>query len=243
MVERERGDKEKALSACQALQDRVDFVEPMYWAARRNGEGLWAANIDLRARLRGSEAKIAEIAEDRNTCRSAAALVPALREELAAERNARARLDEELRVLIGHLRADKLTGRVVYRNGPNRPPSARREAPPAADAAVGGAAPSAAGRRAVPGRPGGRPGHKGYGRSCKPTRTENHRLPRNGDGTLALQPCRCGKGHWNLVDGVGRIIMELHIDIENVKHNTEQAQCSHCGRMRPAVDGLPARGT
>ena len=37
MVERERGDKEKALSACQALQDRVDFVEPMYWAARRNG--------------------------------------------------------------------------------------------------------------------------------------------------------------------------------------------------------------
>ena len=252
MVGRERADKETALSACQALQDRVDFIEPMYWAARRNGEGLWAANIDLRARLRGSEAKITEISEERNTCRSAAALIPALREELAAEKDARARLDEELRVLIGHLRADNLTGRVVYRNGPNRPPSARRAAPPAADAAAGGAAPSAAGRRAAPsaagrraapGRPGGRPGHKGHGRSCKPTRTENHLLPRNVDGTLALQPCRCGNGHWNLVDGVGRIIMELRMGIENVKHNTERAQCSHCGRMRPAVDGLPATGT
>ena len=30
MAERERADKDKALSACQALQDRVDFVVPMY---------------------------------------------------------------------------------------------------------------------------------------------------------------------------------------------------------------------
>ena len=86
MAERERADKDKALSACQALQDRVDFVVPMYWAARRNGEGLWAANIDLCARLRGSEAEKAEIAEERNTYRGAAASIPAFREELAAER-------------------------------------------------------------------------------------------------------------------------------------------------------------
>ena len=30
MAERERGGKEEALAACQFVQDRLDFVDPMY---------------------------------------------------------------------------------------------------------------------------------------------------------------------------------------------------------------------
>ena len=47
MLGLERAAREKAEATCQFVVDRLDFVEPMYWAARRNGEGLWAANIDL----------------------------------------------------------------------------------------------------------------------------------------------------------------------------------------------------
>ena len=98
------------------------------------------------------------------------------------------------------------------------------------------------GRRTVPGKPGGRRGRKGHGRTYKPTRTVHHNLPRNDDGTLALRQCGCGKGHWVLVNNEGRAILDLSIILECINHVREVAECTGCGRRRPAVDGLPARG-
>ena len=134
---REREEKERAQAACQLAQNRLDFVEPRYWAVRRDAEGLWAANTSLRAKLRGEEAGRAEAVEERDMYRSAAAASHALRDELAAERDARARAEEANLALISHLRVDPRTSKVVYRNGPNRPPSARKRAPAGGDAPAG----------------------------------------------------------------------------------------------------------
>ena len=98
------------------------------------------------------------------------------------------------------------------------------------------------GQSTVQGKPGGRDGHTGHGRPYKPTRTVRHNLPRKDDGTLALQQCRCGKGHWVLVNNEGRAIPDLDLILECIKHVREVAECTGCGRRRPAVDGLPARG-
>ena len=239
----------------QAIRDRLEFVEPMYLTVRHTAEGTWAANVDIRTRLRGAEAKMAEMAEEMDMYRGAAAEASGLRRQLDGERAERAKLDAEFRALTAVLRFDPNTNRVIYRAGPNRPPSARRKAE-AAEAAKKGDEPKGGGgggrgrrrqparmRGAAPGRPGGRPGGKGHGRSCRPTRTRRHRLPRNGDGSLALAPCRCGRGHWKLVDNDGRVILEVRLVVENVKDVTERAMCTGCGAIRPAVNGLPRRGT
>ena len=139
-------------------------------------------------------------------------------------KGARSRVDEELCVLISYLCADAVKGKRVYRSRPNRPPSARRAA-----------------RRAERGMAAAQP------RGLRPLLQADKDLeppprpppPRSGSRTPALQPCRCGKGHWNLVDNAGRIIMELYIDVENVKHNTERAKCGHCGRMAPPSTACP----
>ena len=125
---------EKALAACQFARDRLDFIEPMYWAVRRGNDGLWAVNRDIRARTRGAEAGRAEIAEECDIYRSAAAYAHRLREELAAARHDEANAEDDICELIRHLRVDPRTGGAVYQNGPNSPPSARRRAPkPAGD--------------------------------------------------------------------------------------------------------------
>ena len=169
--------------------------------------------------------------------------------ELDGERAKRARTDGEFRALTAMLRYDPNTNRMLYRAGPNRPSSARKKAEAEAakkgDEAKGGGKrrPSARMRGAAPGRPGGRPGRKGHGRSCKPTSTMRHRLPRDADGALALAPCRCGGGHWKVVDNDGRVIMEVRMVVDFTKHVTERVVCTGCGRIRPAVNGLPRRGT
>lgn len=258
----ERRGRKDAEARLQAVTDRLEFVEPMYAVVHRDNEGLRAANADMRARLRGEESGRAVAEEERDMYRGAAADAQFLRDRLAAETAARINAENDYRMLIGQLRIDPRTGRVSYRKGPNTPPSARKKAAEvraavggqgAADADAAAAAAAAAagagrpgggsGRRTVPGRPGGRPGHKGHGRSYKPTRTVNHNLPRRDDGTLALQKCRCGKGHWVIVDREGRPILELRMLIECVNHVREVAKCTGCGALRPAVDGLPANGT
>ena len=254
VARREREDKEKALAACQFVQDRLEFIEPMYCTVRRDNEGLWAAIASMRTRLRGEEAGRAEAEEERDMYRGAAAEAQSLRGQLAAETDARLNAEDHCRTLISHLRVDPRTGRTVYRNGPNTPSSARKKAAgeqaAAADGRQGGSAGGGRGggggvrrRRTVPGRPGGRPGHQGHGRSYKPTRTVRNNLPRNPDGTLALQPCRCGGGHWELVNNEGRIILDLRYILECIKSVREMAKCTGCGAMRPAVDGLPAKGS
>ena len=249
VVAQERAEKEVMRGESQALRDRLEFVEPMYLTVRRTAEETWAANVDIRARLRGAEAKIAEITEEMDMCRGAAAEASGLRRELDGERAKRARTDGEFRALTAMLRYDPNANRMFYRAGPNRPSSARKKAEAEAakkgDEAKGGGRrrPSARMRGAAPGRPGGRPGGKGHGRSCKPTSTMRHRLPRDADGALALAPCRCGGGHWKVVDNDGRVIMEVRMVVDFTKHVTERVVCTGCGRIRPAVNGLPRRGT
>lgn len=252
VARREREDKEKALAACQFLRDRLEFIEPMYCVVRRDNESLWAAIASMRTRLRGEEAGRAEAEEERDMYRGAAAEAQSLRGQLAAETDARLNAEDHCRTLISHLRVDPRTGRPVYRNGPNTPSSARKKAA-GEQAATGGdrQGGSAGGRgggggrrrRTVQGRPGGRPGHQGHGRSYKPTRTVLHNLPRNPDGTLALRPCRCGGGHWELVNNEGRIVLDLRYILECIKSIREMAKCTGCGATRPAVDGLPAKGS
>lgn len=250
VARREREDKEKALAACQFLRDRLEFIEPMYCVVRRDNESLWAAIASMRTRLRGEEAGRAEAEEERDMYRGAAAEAQSLRGQLAAETDARLNAEDHCRTLISHLRVDPRTGRAVYRNGPNTPSSARKKAAgeQAAGDRQGGSAGGRGGgggrrRRTVQGRPGGRPGHQGHGRSYKPTSTVRHNLPRNPDGTLALQPCRCGGGHWELVNNEGRIVLDLRYILECIKSVREMAKCTGCGATRPAVDGLPAKGS
>ena len=140
-VRREREDKERALAACQFVQDRLDFVEPMYFAVRRDNESLWAANTDARARMRGVEAGQAEV-EERDLYRGAAADVQVLREKLAAEKDARINAENHCRMLINRLNIDPRTSKVVYRKGASTPPSARKReagAPAGGVHAAGGA--------------------------------------------------------------------------------------------------------
>lgn len=170
----------------------------MHWAARRNGEGLGAASIDFCTRLRSSEAEREEIAEEWNTCRGAAASIPALREDRAAEREAVARGGEELRVRVNHLRADSSRAERCTEAG--RTDRLRH-----------------AGRRLAPSAAGRRPGHEGYGRSCKPTMTENHRPQEAATGRQACS--RAGATSWA---GGG----------EGQKEPRERRPCSRAGATR-----------
>lgn len=45
-----------------------------------------------------------------------------------------------------------------------------------------------------------------------------------------------------LVNNEGRAILDLSLIFECINHVREVAECTGCGRRRPAVDGLPARG-
>ena len=73
-VAQEQAEKEAMRGESQALRDRLEFVEPMYLTVRRTAEETWAANVDMRTKLRGAEAEMAEITEKMDMYRGAARL-------------------------------------------------------------------------------------------------------------------------------------------------------------------------
>ena len=189
---------ERMAGEIQELRDRVEFLEPMYAATRRDAGESRAANAAIRKERDEAKAERDEAKAERDMYRGVAAKVPQL-EAMIAQKDARiACMQQDLDHLVKVARR-YVTGKVVYPAGPNEPPSeqkARRQGGGGGAGDKGGwtLPPRPRPRRTrVPKKPGGRKGHRGAGPSYRPTDMALHRFPRGPDGGIIAAPCQCGQ--------------------------------------------------
>lgn len=242
----EREGREDAESRLQAATDRIEFVEPMYATVRSRYEELRGQYADLRAECRDLEDEKASLGESLALAKREAARAVALEARNGVLEEYAAKMRLELKGVLAELQGH-VKGRVVYPQGPNTPPSeagGRRQGRDGGDARQDGqGAPGRRGgrrkpRRKIPGRPGGRKGHRGHGISYDPNaKTVVHKFRRKADGSLDLPACPCGRGCWSLTDNIARIIRDIEFVLRDTKHDSERASCTGCGAEAWASDG------
>ena len=247
----EREERENAEASPRAATDRLEFVEPMHAAVRGSYEELRGVCVDLSRRHGELESKAA-IDESFGLVKRQAARTVALEARNAELEEYIARTGYDMRRRLAELQR-YVKGKVVYPTGPNTPPSEARRTGRGGDAPRGGGgsesstpSPRPRGRRKprrrIPGKPGGRKGHKGHGISFDSNaETAIHKFQRRTDGSLILPECPCGKGCWELGDWITRIVRDIKFILEDTRHVSERASCTGCGAEAWASDGIVPR--
>ena len=255
----EREERENAEASLLTATDRLEFVGPMYAVVRARYEELYGMYGDLSRRHGELGAEKAALEELFGLVKRQAARTVALEARNAELEEYIARTDCDMRRLLAELQRH-VKGKVVYPTGPNTPPSEARRMSQGGDASQdgGGGSESSSSsssslpsprprgrrkpRRTIPGKPGGRKGHKGHGVSFDSNaETVIHKFRRRADGGLILPKCPCGKGCWDLGDWITRIIRDIKFVLEDTRHVSERASCTGCGAEAWASDGIVPR--